>query len=62
MVARVPDWWRQFTFLAKRPVGQLSGTVIPVDGGISSYTLSTSDEEIFAVAPEFVRSLIRSLI
>jgi len=31
--------------------------VIPVDGGISSYTLSTSDEEISAAAQDFVRRL-----
>lgn len=44
-------------FLASDLSAYVSGTVIPVDGGISSYTLSTSDEEIFAAAQEFVRSL-----
>lgn len=44
-------------FLASDLSAYVSGTVIPVDGGISSYTLSTSDEEIFAAAQEFVRGL-----
>lgn len=43
-------------FLASDLSAYVSGTVIPVDGGISSYTLSTSDEEIFAAAREFVQS------
>lgn len=44
-------------FLASDLSAYVSGTVIPVDGGISSYTLSTSDEEIFAAAQDFVRGL-----
>lgn len=44
-------------FLASDLSAYVSGTVIPVDGGISSYTLSTSDEEIYAAAQDFVRSL-----
>lgn len=44
-------------FFASDLSAYVSGTVMPVDGGISSYTLSTSDEEIFAAAQEFARSL-----
>jgi len=44
-------------FLASDLSAYVSGTVIPVDGGLSSYTLSTSDEEIYAAAQEFLRSL-----
>lgn len=44
-------------FFASDLSAYVSGTVMPVDGGISSYTLSTSDEEIFTAAQEFARSL-----
>ena len=40
-------------FLASDLSEYVSGTVIPVDGGISSYTLSTSDADILAAATEF---------
>ncbi len=42
-------------FLASDLSAYVSGTVIPVDGGISSYTLSTSDAEIFAAAQDFLK-------
>lgn len=44
-------------FFASDLSAYVSGTVMPVDGGISSYTLSTSDEEILTAAQEFARSL-----
>lgn len=44
-------------FFASDLSAYVSGTAMPVDGGISSYTLSTGDEEIFATAQEFARSL-----
>lgn len=44
-------------FFASDLSAYVSGTVMPVDGGISSYTLSTSDEEIFTAVQEFARSL-----
>lgn len=43
-------------FLASDLSSYVSGTVIPVDGGISSYTLSTSDADIAAAAREFLKS------
>lgn len=42
-------------FLASDLSAYVSGTVIPVDGGISSYTLSTSDAEIIAAAQAFLK-------
>lgn len=42
-------------FLASDLSAYVSGTVIPVDGGISSYALSTSDAEIFAAAQDFLK-------
>lgn len=42
-------------FLASDLSSYVSGTVIPVDGGISAYTLSTSDADIAAAAQEFAR-------
>ncbi len=42
-------------FLASDLSAYVSGTVIPVDGGISSYTLSTSDAEIFAATQDFLK-------
>lgn len=44
-------------FLASDLSSYISGIVMPVDGGISSHTLSTSDEEIAAVAKEFLAQL-----
>jgi NAD(P)-dependent dehydrogenase (short-subunit alcohol dehydrogenase family) len=41
-------------FLASDLSAYINGVFIPIDGGISSYTLSTSDEEIFAVAKDFI--------
>lgn len=43
-------------FLASDLSSYVSGTVIPVDGGISSYTLSTSDADIAAAALEFLKN------
>ncbi|RYE39420.1 MAG: SDR family oxidoreductase [Hyphomicrobiales bacterium] len=42
-------------FLASDLSSYISGTVIPVDGGISSYTLSTSDTDIAAAATAFLQ-------
>ncbi|MEV7136433.1 SDR family oxidoreductase [Arthrobacter sp. NPDC093128] len=42
-------------FLASDLSSYISGTVIPVDGGISSYTLATSDTDIAAAAAAFVQ-------
>lgn len=41
-------------FLASDLSAYVSGTVIPVDGGISSYTLSSSDEDIARTAQDFL--------
>ncbi|MBS0582961.1 MAG: glucose 1-dehydrogenase [Proteobacteria bacterium] len=43
-------------FLASDLSSYISGTVIPVDGGVSAYTLSTSDADIAAAAQEFLKS------
>ncbi|MGJ0184348.1 SDR family NAD(P)-dependent oxidoreductase [Corynebacterium glyciniphilum] len=42
-------------FLASDLSSYISGTVLPVDGGVSSYTLSTSDADIAAAAAEFTQ-------
>jgi NAD(P)-dependent dehydrogenase (short-subunit alcohol dehydrogenase family) len=42
-------------YLASDLSAYVSGTVIPVDGGISSYTLSTSDADITRAAKDFLK-------
>lgn len=44
-------------FLASDLSSYVSGAVIPVDGGISAYTQSTSDDDIARVAREFLDRL-----
>lgn len=44
-------------FLASDMSSYISGVVLPVDGGITSYTQSTSDEDIFAAAQEFLSTV-----
>ncbi|WP_224752360.1 SDR family NAD(P)-dependent oxidoreductase [Metabacillus arenae] len=43
-------------FLASDLSAYVNGVVIPVDGGISSYTLSTSDADITEVAKKFLEN------
>ena len=44
-------------FLASDLSAYVSGTVIPVDGGISSFTQSTSDADIVAAARDFLQTI-----